>query len=124
MSSMAQVEENLASADSSSPGLLTPTEVEVVDQVAAAYEKLRPIPCTQCGYCMPCPSDVNIQRVLDIYNKSVAFANPAEGKRLYGFLKESERAGGYAECLECEGKCPQEVPVHEWMNRIKQEFGS
>ena len=124
MSSMAQVEENLASAGRSSPGLLTPAEVEVVSRVAAAYEKLSPIPCTQCGYCMPCPSDVNIQRVLEIYNKSVAFANPAEGKRLYGFLKETERAGGCEECLECEGKCPQEVPVHEWMNRIKQEFGS
>jgi hypothetical protein len=124
MSSLIQVEENLASADRSSLGLLTPAEVEVVGRVAAAYEKLRPIPCTQCGYCMPCPNDVNIQRILDIYNKSVAFANPAEGKRLYGFLKASERAGGCTECLECEGKCPQEVPVHEWMNRIKREYGS
>ena len=124
MSTMAQVEENLASADRSSPGLLNPVELEVVSRVAAAYEKLRPIPCTQCGYCMPCPNGVNIQRILDIYNKSVAFANPAEGKRLYGFLKEAERAGKCSECLECEGKCPQEVPVHEWLSRIKQEFGS
>jgi uncharacterized protein len=124
MSNMTQVEENLASADRSSPGLLGPMELEVVSRAAAAYEKLRPIPCTQCGYCMPCPSGVNIQRVLDIYNKSVAFANPAEAKRLYGFLKESERAGNCAECLECEGKCPQDVPVHEWLSRIKREFGS
>ena len=28
------------------------------------------------------------------------------------------------ECPKCEGKCPQEVPVHEWLSRIKQEFGS
>ena len=124
MSSMAQVEQNLASAERSSVGLLTPAEVEVVSRVAAAYEKLRPIPCSQCGYCMPCPSGVNIPRVLDIYNKAAAFANPAEGRREFGFLKGSERAGGCTECLECEGKCPQEVPVHEWMSRIKQEFGS
>ncbi len=124
MSTMAQVEENLASADRSSPGLLNPAELEVVGRAAAAYEKLRPIPCTQCGYCMPCANGVNIQRILDIYNKSVAFANPAEGKRLYGFLKEAERAGKCSECLECEGKCPQVVPVHEWLSRIKQEFGS
>ena len=75
-------------------------------------------PARQCGYCMPCPNGVNIQRILDIYNKSVAFANPAEAKRLYGFLKESERAGKCTECLECEGKCPQEVSVHEWLSRI------
>ena len=123
MSTMEQVEENLVSADRSSPGLLTPAEVEAVGRAAAAYEKLSPIHCTQCGYCMPCPKGVNIQRVLDIYNKSVAFANPEEGKRLHGFLKESERAGSCAGCLECEEKCPQEVPVHEWMNRIKKEFG-
>jgi hypothetical protein len=124
MSSMIQVEENLASVDHSPLGLLTPAELEVVGRVAATYEKLRPIPCRQYGYCMPCPNGVNIPRILHIYNKSVAFANPAEGKRLYGFFKESERAWGCADCLDCEGKCPQEVPVHEWMNRIKQEFGS
>ena len=119
---MAQMDENLASADRLSPGLLTAAEEEVVGRVAASYEKSRPIPCTQCGYCMPCPNDVNIQRVLDVYNKSVAFANPAEGKRLCGFLKESEHVGVCTECFECEGKYPQEVPVHEWLNRIEQEF--
>ena len=121
---MGHVEENPASADRSSPGLLSSAELEVVGRVAAAYEKLRPIPYTQCGYCMPCPNGFNIQRILEIYNKSVAFANPKEGKRLYGFLKEAERAGKCSECLECERKCPQEVPVHEWMNRVKQELGS
>jgi len=123
MSSMAQVQENLASADRSSVGSLSSLEVDLVREVAAAYEKLRPIPCTQCGYCMPCPSGVNIPRVLDVYNKSVAFSNPGEANREFGFFKPTERAGSCAECKECEAKCPQEVPVHEWMKRISAEFG-
>ena len=93
-----------------------------MSEVAATYEKLRPIPCTQCGYCMPCPSGVNIPRVLDIYNKAVAFANPAWAKREFTSSRPSERAGSCTECLECEGKCPQEVPVHEWMKKIAAEF--
>lgn len=124
MGSMAQVEENLAAAERSSVGALSSSEVGLVARVAAMYEKLRPIPCTQCGYCMPCPHGVDIPRVLDIYNKSAAFANPAEGMREYGWVKPSERAGACAECLDCEGKCPQDVPVHEWMKRIKEAFGS
>jgi hypothetical protein len=123
MSSMAQVQENLASAERSAVGSLSAEEVEIVSQVGAAYETLRPIPCTQCGYCMPCPSGVNIPRVLDVYNKAVAFCNPSEASREFGFLKRGERAGACTECQECEGKCPQEVPVHEWMKRIAKEFG-
>jgi hypothetical protein len=122
MSDMAQVQENLASADRSGVGLLTAEEIAIVSQVAAAYEKLRPIPCTQCGYCMPCPSGVNIPHLLDIYNKGVSFANLAEAKRQYSFVKASERAGACSECMECEGKCPQDIPVHEWMRRIAKEL--
>jgi uncharacterized protein len=123
MSSIAQVQENIASADRSSVGSLSAIEIGLVRDVAAAYEKLRPIPCTQCGYCMPCPNGVNIPRVLDVYNKSVAFSNPGEAKREFGFFKPTERAGSCTECKECEVKCPQEVPVHEWMQRISAELG-
>ena len=123
MGSMAQVQENLASAERAEAGSLSAQEVDLVSQVAAAYEKLRPIPCTQCNYCMPCPNGVNIPRVLDVYNKSVAFANPGEATREFGFFKPTERAGSCTECQECEGKCPQEVPVHEWMKKIAAEFG-
>jgi len=64
------------------------------------------------------------ERVLDVYNKSVEFSNPGEARRELGFLKPTERAGACTECLDCEGKCPQEVPVHEWMKRIAAEFGA
>lgn len=122
MSSMEQVQENLASAERSAVDSLSKEEIALVSRVAATYEKLRPIPCTQCGYCMPCPSGVNIPRVLDIYNKGVAFSNPDWAKREYTFVPAPERAGECTECLECEGKCPQDVPVHEWMKRIAAEF--
>ncbi|HYW82789.1 MAG TPA: aldo/keto reductase, partial [Spirochaetia bacterium] len=124
MTSMEQVQENLASAERSAVGSLSVEEIGIVSKVAAAYEKLRPIPCTQCNYCMPCPNGVNIPRVLDVYNKSVEFSNPGEARRELGFLKPTERAGACTECLDCEGKCPQEVPVHEWMKRIAAEFGA
>ncbi len=123
MSSMAHVQENLAAADRSAVGALSASELSIVSQVAAAYQSLRPIPCTQCGYCMPCPSGVNIPRVLDIYDKGVAFSNMQEAKREYGFVGKSERAGACAECRECEGKCPQDVPVSEWMKKIAGELG-
>jgi uncharacterized protein len=123
MSSMAHVQENLAAAERSAVGSLSAPELSIVSQVAAAYEKLRPIPCTQCGYCMPCSSGVNIPRVLEIYNKGVCFSNMQEARREYGWVKASERAGACTECLECEGTCPQDVPVHEWMQRISRELG-
>ena len=60
MSTMAQVEENVALAASSRVGMLTPEELALYDRVQAAYRELVVIPCTNCRYCLPCPQGVDI----------------------------------------------------------------
>jgi predicted aldo/keto reductase-like oxidoreductase len=71
MSTFAQVRENINSAEASAVGLLDDKELELVRQVRRSYEKLAPIPCTRCGYCMPCPHGVNIPQNLRIYNQGI-----------------------------------------------------
>ena len=56
MSTMDQVVENLASAGRSSATSLTPDELSLVAMVHDRLDALYPIPCTQCRYCMPCPT--------------------------------------------------------------------
>ncbi|MGA2478361.1 MAG: aldo/keto reductase [Spirochaetia bacterium] len=118
MTSMAQVEENLASADRAAVGVFTAADQKLVERVADAYRGLRPIPCTECNYCMPCPHGVNIPRNLAIWNERVAFDSLSKVRGQWGFMPPAIRATACTACKECEEKCPQSIVIHEWMSTI------
>jgi predicted aldo/keto reductase-like oxidoreductase len=122
MSEFRQVEENLRSAEAARPGRLTPRELELVGQVRDTYERLRPIPCTSCNYCMPCPSGVNIPQNLSLYNTAVMFNQFERQRSEYRNMKAEERASACTQCLQCEEKCPQKIKISEWMSCIDGEL--
>ena len=124
MTAMDQVEENLAAVDRSRVGMLTKSDAELVAHVAEVYTSLRPVPCTQCRYCMPCASGVDIPRNLDLYNNMVMYNWPHTARGSYSFMKETERASACTACLQCEEKCPQQIVVHEWMKCLAAEMAA
>jgi hypothetical protein len=126
MSTMEQVVENLATADASGVGLLRRAEAAVVRQVQQAYEALRPVPCTFCGYCLPCPNGVDIPRNMQLYVDALVFqGNHLELNRaLYRGLAAEQRAESCVACKECEAKCPQQIPISEVMPRIHEHLGT
>jgi predicted aldo/keto reductase-like oxidoreductase len=116
MTTMKQVEENLVSADHSGASTLTREEKEVVHNARETYKGLQPIPCTQCQYCMPCPNGVNIPQVFDIFNRAAVLKNWEDAGFAYGHhLPEKARASACIDCNECEEKCPQKIPISDWM---------
>ena len=124
MSTMQHVEENVASADASKVGALTEEELALVAQVSEEYRELCPIPCTKCGYCMPCPNGVNIPRNFEIYNEGVMYDKPDHVRQAYNqWFPEPERADKCIQCRECEEKCPQEIPISEWMPLVHEVLG-
>jgi len=133
MSAMQHVEENVASADVSGIGTLTADELALYDQVRSKYQKLIAIPCTSCGYCMPCPQGVDIPGNFGSYNEGVMFDKPEASRGHYGWLKfayeeqgifdHDVRAAQCIQCGECEAKCPQGIPISEWMPVIHQALG-
>ena len=74
MTTMQHVEENLTSADRAQAGGLTEDEIARIGKARDAYLALCPIPCTDCKYCQPCPNDVAISRIFEIYNQAVMYA--------------------------------------------------
>lgn len=123
MSTMAQVEENLLLADRARVGSLTARELEIVANARDTYEKIRPIPCTRCNYCMPCPHGVGIPHNLGLYNTAVMYDQLARERENYGRTKVEERASACTTCRECEPKCPQKIAISEWMACIDKELG-
>jgi predicted aldo/keto reductase-like oxidoreductase len=123
MNTMDQVRENIDSAARSGVGSLTDKELAVVAKARDTYTALRPVSCTKCGYCMPCPNLVDIPTNFDIYNTGVLFNNRRSSQFWYfRRIPEETRASSCIQCLECEEKCPQEIKIGEWMPRIHEEL--
>ena len=123
MSTLEQVKENIASASTSGVGSLTDEELDRVEQVRLTYEGFQLIPCTNCGYCLPCPENVDIPRVLKIYNEGIMYDKVEKAKSDYNLWVPAENKGDRCvECNECIEKCPQDIQIPEWLNRIHQEY--
>jgi len=120
MSTMEQVVENVASAERSRPGILTADELALIDRAREGYLALSPVPCTGCGYCMPCPNGVDIPRIFTLYNDAIIYSDTRSPRIIYhgaqGF-KEEQRADRCIECEECLEACPQEIPIPEWLQK-------
>jgi uncharacterized protein len=124
MSNLQQVEENLVSADNSGVGLFGLKDLEVIDHARSKFNERAAIPCTGCSYCMPCPNNVDIPRNFKLYNESVIHEDIEGSRFIYsGFFAEPNRAGACIGCRICEDKCPQKIPISEWMQKVHKTLG-
>ncbi|MDK2981754.1 MAG: uncharacterized protein PWQ55_2101 [Chloroflexota bacterium] len=120
MSTLEQVEQNIASAEKSGVGTLNQAELDLFGKVRETLSSLSPIGCTSCEYCLPCPNGVNIPHMFHLYNRIAVF-DDLEGTRLTykTFVKEEERAINCIQCGECLSKCPQQIEISDWMPVIE-----
>lgn len=118
MSEMEQVVQNIIYAGRSSPNALSNEDLALFTRIDEAYKALAPIPCTGCRYCQPCPNNVNIPKIFEMYNEHIVYENPAIGF-LYispmGGLSEEQRANHCLECGECIKVCPQHIKIPDWL---------
>ena len=123
MSTMQQVEENLASAGRSGVNALSEGELALIGQVRDRYDALCPIPCTGCDYCMPCPNGVDIPQNLALFNNAAMYNEFEDGRSRYRRMSEKSRASACIQCHECEDLCPQDIPISKWMPVVHQVLG-
>jgi predicted aldo/keto reductase-like oxidoreductase len=124
MSTLEQVKQNIESAGRPGAAWLDEGEAELLARVQAEYKKLSAIPCTKCGYCMPCPNGVKIPVNFELYNNAAVFKGSSVVlcRNLYLSLPESERANACAECGVCEERCPQQIKISALMPQVDEQF--
>lgn len=119
MSTMEQVEEN-AEVASREAGL-NAREKAAIAAAEEEAKKLGELPCTGCGYCMPCPNGVDIPENMHLYHIQRAFGVSDEMKKAYHDLDRAAEA--CIECGECEPKCPQRIPIIERLEETGEKLG-
>jgi uncharacterized protein len=123
MTTMAQVEQNIVSAERSAVSALSAADLALIGRVRDKYRELCPIPCTDCKYCLPCPNEVAIPRIFALYNEATMY-NAVERSRFayHQWIREEERANCCLQCGECEAKCPQGIAIMDWLEKADRFF--
>ena len=123
MSAMEQVVENVEIAGRTGAGNLSPGELKLYDKVREAYNSLSPVPCTNCRYCVPCPNNVEIPRIFQLYNDAVMYDDIRTGQFMYNGpfgIPQDQRADNCVECGECLEKCPQNIEIPDWLKKAHE----
>ncbi len=119
MNSMDQLKENLKIADEGRAHSLSSKDLGLIDRVTETYQKMLPIDCTACSYCLPCPQGVNIPHNFRLYNDHHIFKDQEINFILYNQMTAPEqRASNCAECGECEEHCPQHIKIIEELKKV------
>jgi len=114
-SGMQQLQEVIKNTEvAGQPFLFSEQEREILSEVTESREITDLIACNNCKYCLPCPNNVAIPKILKIYNyyKLTGIGrNCAWQYKNIGIDSEEERADVCSECGECEEKCPQNLKI-------------
>jgi hypothetical protein len=120
MNSIEQVVENIRVADEGIQDSISKDELMMFRKLKNAMSTATKADCTACRYCMPCTSGVDIPDVLAALNSAVFWndTNPW----LTGYFRINGKAAKCTECKECEGVCPQGLPVSSLMKEAVSLF--
>lgn len=112
MTSEEQLIENVHIGDCLLPLNFTAEDFKAVASIREIYKSRVQVPCTQCGYCIPCPSGVEIPDIFECYNLAHVYENKASVMNLYRqMVKAEERPELCTECGACKTACPQQIDI-------------
>ena len=121
MSTRAQMAENTATLG---PGFqpLSAAEAAVLERAAEAFRIAPVVACTACRYCLDgCPMGIPITDILRALNAYRLDGLPERAQGAYGrAVAGAGRASDCVQCGQCEGACPQHLPIIELLQEAAE----
>ncbi|MBQ8591244.1 MAG: aldo/keto reductase [Lachnospiraceae bacterium] len=125
MNSDEMVRDNIQTASTVTVGELGESEEAMLKQVVSAINSKMKVGCTGCGYCVPCPKNVDIPGTFAAYNRRYT-----EGKSralveyfmCTALRKTSTAASNCIECGKCEKHCPQHIEIRKELKNAQKEL--
>ena len=123
MSTLEQVKENIITAEKSEVDSLSQNELDIFNKIRKVYKSRRPIGCTSCKYCEPCPEDIAISRILGFYENYKIYDDLERNQKFYNnFIKPENKADNCVKCGKCEEKCPQGINIMKWLEKAHNKL--
>ena len=125
MSNMEQMLDNTSFMADLKP--LNEDELALVHKAADIIRSGIAIPCTACSYCTDgCPVSIPIPTYFAQYNEYLSERNGDKKKAIMAAYEKTAHESAWAsqciECGQCEGICPQELPIIQHLKRVSEYF--
>ena len=125
MNSMEMLRDNVQTASTAAVGELTDEDRKLLKAVERAINAKLKVPCTGCGYCMPCPKGVDIPGTFAAYNRRYT-EGKFSGFREYFMCtlvrKNHTSASNCIGCGKCEKHCPQGIQIRKELENARKEL--
>ena len=125
MNSDEMVRDNIQTASTVEVGELGPAEEEMLHRVVAAINAKMKVGCTGCGYCMPCPKNVDIPGTFSAYNRRYSegkFWGLVDYAMCTALRQTPTSASNCVGCGLCETHCPQQISIREHLKAASKEM--
>lgn len=111
MSNEEQILDNIKTFTDFEP--VSDEEMAIINEVTEDILSIPQIGCTACKYCTPgCPMNISIPDVFRTINTLRRYPDDWRSKNFYnGLISRSGKASDCIACGQCEGVCPQHLPI-------------
>ena len=125
MNSLEMVRDNVTTASNVKVGEVGEREEAMLRQVVQAINAKMKVGCTGCGYCMPCPQNVDIPASFSAYNHNYSegtFSALTEYFMCTALRKDYSGVSNCIECGKCELHCPQHIEIRKELKNAKKHL--
>ena len=122
MSSEEQMDDNISTFTDFEP--INDEEMKAIDEVTEDIVSIPQIGCTACKYCTPgCPMQISIPDVFRTINTLRRYPDDWRAKNFYsGVVSRGGKASDCIACGQCEGVCPQHLPIIELLKEAGEKL--
>ena len=124
MTTQEQMEDNMNTFRNFEP--LSDEEKAAIDKVVEAMFRVEQVGCTACRYCVDgCPMSISIPDIISAINTKRKFPGDMRPQFFYNGLVARDGNGKASDCIgcgQCEGVCPQHLPIIEILKEGVEKF--
>ena len=89
---------------------------QIRDRIEEKFDGL----CTGCGYCMPCPKELEIPKYVDAHDQGMLMDDLAviTGRLALHWKLSPDQILQCTQCGQCEKKCTQHLPIIQRLEKV------
>ena len=117
--------DNIRTASEARAGEFTDGDFDMIARVLKSVNAKMKVKCTGCGYCMPCPKNVDIPGTFSAYNRRYSenkFWGLVDYAICTALRKEPTSASNCVGCGKCERHCPQGIEIRKELENARREL--